>query len=272
MAAYFEQRTSRAAVWSRRLASFSLVLMLTSAFSYRYGLLETKAFLANFALVALLALCALVLAGLAFSRVWRRGDRGGGDLTFGAIVALLVLAPFLLSAYRGFVYPPLNDISTDLDDPPALAHAARLRNADMNPIAPLTPEQKQLRLEKYPNVSGRRYDLPFALALDAVNAVLARKGWQAKGELPVAEGRGEITIEALAYTTILAFPSDVAIRLTDEGASTYVDMRSASRYGGHDLGDNAARIIGFLDELDVEIAAQADAMPVETPEEAPIPN
>ena len=243
--------------------------MLTSGVSHRYGLLETKAFLVVFGLVALLALCALVLAALAFSRVWRRGDRGGGDLTFGAIVALLVLVPFVLSAYRGFAYPELNDISTDLEDPPALNDAARSRTTDMNPVAPRTSEQKKLQLTKYPNVSGRRYDLPFTLALDAVKAVLTRKGWQTKGAQPVAAGRSEVTIEAAAYTTILAFPVDVAIRLTDEGTSTYVDMRSASRYGRHDLGDNAARIIGFLDELDAEMAAQADAMPVEVPDEDP---
>jgi len=34
-------------------------------------------------------------------------------------------------------------------------------------------------------------------------------------------------------------------------------MRSASRYGRHDLGDNAERITAFLAELDQEIAAQA---------------
>ena len=44
-------------------------------------------------------------------------------------------------------------------------------------------------------------------------------------------------------------------------------MRSASRYGRHDLGDNAARIVGFLAELDAEIAAMAGVrrpMPAES--------
>jgi uncharacterized protein (DUF1499 family) len=49
----------------------------------------------------------------------------------------------------------------------------------------------------------------------------------------------------------------VAIRLTDEGETTYVDMRSASRYGRGDFGDNARRIAGFLDALDAEMADQA---------------
>ncbi len=69
---------------------------------------------------------------------------------------------------------------------------------------------------------------------------------------------------------LLGFPADVAIRLIDEGTSTYVDMRSASRYGGHDLGDNAARIEAFLAELDVEIAYLTVVVPTE-PAEPPAP-
>jgi hypothetical protein len=53
------------------------------------------------------------------------------------------------------------------------------------------------------------------------------------------------------------------VRLTDEGTSTYVDMRSASRYGRHDLGDNAAQITAFLALLDAEMAAQTGAATAE---------
>ena len=72
-----------------------------------------------------------------------------------------------------------------------------------------------------------------------------------------------MTIEALAHTPWLGFPFDIAVRLTDEGTSTYVDMRSASRYGRHDLGDNAAQITAFLALLDAEMAAQTGAATAE---------
>jgi len=85
---------------------------------------------------------------------------------------------------------------------------------------------------------------------------------------------GDSFIEALATTTFLAFPVDVSIRITDEGDTTYVDMRSASRYGKHDLGDNAARIAGFLTALDAAVAGAAGAPPAEEPpaSEIPIPS
>ena len=57
-------------------------------------------------------------------------------------------------------------------------------------------------------------------------------------------------VEAVAISDILGFPSDVVIRLVEVDDVTIVDMRSASRYGAHDLGANAARIEAFLEDLD----------------------
>ena len=68
---------------------------------------------------------------------------------------------------------------------------------------------------------------------------------------------GDSLIEALARTDVPGLPVDVSIRITDEGDTSYVDMRSASRYGSHDLGDNAARIAGFLTALDAAVAGAA---------------
>ena len=46
------------------------------------------------------------------------------------------------------------------------------------------------------------------------------------------------------------------------GSAAFVDMRSASRYGAHDLGGNAAFILGFMEALDAAMAAQAGTVPV----------
>ena len=61
--------------------------------------------------------------------------------------------------------------------------------------------------------------------------MLEDRGWALSTVPAPASDATEITIEALAKTLVLGFPVDVAIRLIDEGSSTYVDMRSASRYG-----------------------------------------
>jgi hypothetical protein len=61
---------------------------------------------------------------------------------------------------------------------------------------------------------------------------------------------GEASIEVRAFSQWLRFPADLVIRLTDEGESTFVDLRSASHFAQHDLGDNADRISSFLADLD----------------------
>jgi hypothetical protein len=263
MAGRIEQQTARAAGWSRATAYFSAVLFLTAALSHRFNLLETQGFIAVLVLVAALAFLALLLAAVSFRRVWNYGDRGGRDMATGVIVALVVLTPFAISAYRVYVYPELNDISTDTIDPPRFAQTALIRKRGMNPIAPIGREAARRQAESYPEVTGRRYDVPAERALNAVLALVERRGWQffeAQSETP---NNSEVTIEAVARTLLLAFSCDVAIRVTDEGSSTYVDMRSTSRFGKHDLGDNAARIAAFLDELDSDIAAQAGTVPTE---------
>ncbi len=70
----------------------------------------------------------------------------------------------------------------------------------------------------------------------------------------------EATIEAVAPTPIFGFIDDVVIRLevTDDG-STQVDMRSASRSGEHDLGQNARRIKGFFTKLDALLQPEPGA-------------
>jgi hypothetical protein len=81
---------------------------------------------------------------------------------------------------------------------------------------------------------------------------------------PPVEG-ADITIEAAAGSVLLNLPVDVAIRLTDEETTSYVDMRSSARYGLHDFGDNAARILRFLTDLDAVVAAQVAPPDAEEP-------
>lgn len=262
MTDYLDRRVSKSAAWSRRLASFSAVLFLTAGLAHRFGFLETTGFIPVLGVVGGLAVLALLLAARAFFRFWNFGDSGGANLTVGVLIALLVLTPFALLVYRGLTYPMLHDISTDLDDPPALRFAENTRTPEMNRVTAYSAEKRKLQLDNYPLVTGRRYDLPFDRVSAAVAKVIDDRGWLIVSPRQAGQD-SETTVEALAYTFILAFPADVAIRMTDEETSTYVDMRSSSRYGEHDFGDNSERIAAFLADLDAEIAALAGVAPVE---------
>ena len=230
-----------------------MVLLLTVLVGHRFDLVETPAFLWVLGIVALLAALALLFAGFAFSRLWNFGDRGGRDLTVGALLALLVLAPYGVAAYWATTYPPLRDISTDFDNPPAL-DATRPDQGHERAVAAhsrrAAPADRSLS-------AGHRTQLQSAVrhrrGCRRNRARPARLG-PCRTAIPTTDGQSEVTIDAVAKGFVLGLPADVAIRVTDDGDAIIVDMRSASRYGRYDLGDNAARIVDFLAELDQEVA------------------
>jgi hypothetical protein len=57
-------------------------------------------------------------------------------------------------------------------------------------------------------------------------------------------------IEAVARSLVMGFADDVVVRIVEEEQGALVDMRSSSRWGVHDLGANATRIVSFLGDLD----------------------
>lgn len=261
MRAVIERRRTRSAAWSRRFASFSVALLLLSGLCHRYGLLETLPFFWVLGVVFVCAAFAIMMGVYAFTRLWHYGDLGGWDLTVGSMTGLAVLAPFMLFAYWGATLPMLSDVSTDTDDPPAMVLAATARTPEMNPILPITAEHALMQVAAYPTVTGRRYTLPLDVTVDAVSAVVKAKGWPLLSGAEAPDGAQQAIVEALAHTLVLAFPVDVAIRVTDEGGTSYVDMRSNSRYGLYDFGDNAARITAFLADLDMQTAGLAGTVP-----------
>lgn len=254
MTAILEQRVSAAATWSRRIAVFSLVLLVLAGFAHRRGMVATPDFFVLLELVGSLGVAALCLAAFGFFRVWRFGDRGAAEVAVAILVALVVLAPFAIAAERLWAYPQLTDISTDLSDPPVFTAALRERTGAMNPIRPVGAAAAKTEANAYPDIAGRRYGVSLDRAIEAASGVVGEEGWTVTSQPPLEEGAEDYTLEAVARTRLFGLPSDVAIRLTDEGETTYVDMRAVSRYGTHDLGANAGFIRRFFDALDTAMA------------------
>ncbi|PRD45983.1 DUF1499 domain-containing protein [Phyllobacterium phragmitis] len=250
----YERRKSRSAAWSLRLAAFSAVVFVFSALGHRFQAIETPDFLILAALVAGLALLALMLAAKGFVDLWRNGDKGGTRSLWGSVIALAVLSPFAVTAYLAFVTPPLYDISTDLSTPPLFFRAVHERKPGMNPIDNAAALRAAMQTAAYPQVTGRRYDGSPDRILEAVMAVIDAEGWTATGRFGVPGEQVETIVEAVARSFLLGFTSDIAIRLTDEGETTYVDMRSVSRYAKRDLGMNARHIADFMMRLDQQVS------------------
>jgi hypothetical protein len=129
-----DQPTSRLAVWSRRVALFSLLATVLAIIIVRSGLLEVWPALTTFGGALAFAALALLLALAAFVVIWREGLEGiGYALTAIAISAVLLAYPTYLVA-RSYKLPRIYDISTDTIDPPRYEALARIRPRDANPI------------------------------------------------------------------------------------------------------------------------------------------
>lgn len=107
-----------------------------------------------------------------------------------------------------------------------------------------------------PRLRGRSYAIPFAQVWDAALQIARQtRGWTVTESDPRA---GEIVAEA--RTRLWKFTDDVWIRISlDEDAQTRVDLTSASRKGGADLGANARRIARFLHALDRRLVGNGSA-------------
>lgn len=152
--------------------------------------------------------------------------------------------------------PPIHDISTDLNNPPAFEAALALREATAasNPAeymrevtvrgGPLNVPEAQK--EAYPDIQpmelwGRSFYESFDMALKAAEDM----GWTI-----IAADKERGRIEAWDKTMWYGFIDDVVIRISPEGIGSLVDVRSVSRVGTSDVGKNAQRIRAYFKKLE----------------------
>jgi hypothetical protein len=252
MARYDQRGYAPQARPARGVAFFAAVLFVLSTLAHRFAVIGTPEFLWVLVIIAALAIVSLLLAGLALRRAWVEDDAGAGVAFAGLLLAVIVLAPFALGLYGATTNPHLSDVATDGIDPPSLTQARAERTGAMNPLMQISPEQAAQIRTAYPELVARIYDLPMADMVQAVLRVAEVRGFETLGRQTTGPA-GETTLEFTGYSLLAGFASDVAIRLRPDGLRTRVDMRSASRYGTHDQGENARRIVGFLDALDYEV-------------------
>ena len=247
----FEEPVSRAAVWSRRLAWFSLAVLLLSLLLVRLREPSIEG-LAPVAGAYVLVLAALGLAVVAFVRIWQSGHRGVGMAAGAMLLSLILLAPAGYLAVKLVTRPALADISTDIAEPPAFSRSQAALTARAGRVPPDVPaEQRRLQRQAYPKVVPILLELPADAAFDLARRAAAGLGWQVLEAVRPGGRSGAGRIEAVARGRILRFSEDITIRIRPRVDGSRVDIRSASRLGSHDLGVNAGRIAAFTDEIEL---------------------
>ncbi|MEZ5843721.1 MAG: DUF1499 domain-containing protein [Hyphomicrobiaceae bacterium] len=256
-----EQPQSRASTWALRLAVFAAALVVVTGILHRLFTMPTPVALNLFAVAFGLAALSLVMALAALYVTWGTGVRGGAS----AIAAIAVTAglfawpiAYLPVATR---LPRLNDISTDTETPPPFARLSVMRQKGANAAAWRGPKTAERQKASYPDIAplylARRPDDAFELALEA----LRRQKMTIVAETRDPAGGG--VVEAVDRTMILGFADDLAVRVRPDAGGSRVDVRSASRWGRHDLGRNAERVRRVLNQIVARAQATVPAVPGE---------
>ena len=141
-------------------------------------------------------------------------------------------------------HPYIHDITTDVQNPPKFVAVTALRKQGDHTVDYDGPEVAEQQRQAYPDIVTliipSEKDKVFPAAEAALRAMKLKVV-----ETNAAEGRIEATHTSMLY----GFTDDVVVRIVSDGAGTKVDVRSKSRVGRSDLGQNAKRIRTFLREL-----------------------
>ena len=139
--------------------------------------------------------------------------------------------------------PSINDITTDLDNPPEFTSPTvvpEYTGRDMR-----YPEEfKPIVRESYPDLAPLRVATSPQATFGRAIAVAESLGWEI-----VARSESQGIFDAQDTSSIFRFVDDISIRVTADGSGSRIDMRSKSRDGKSDLGANAARIRAYFEQL-----------------------
>lgn len=232
------KRLSGFALSGLTLGVGSIASLAASVLGYRLGWWQVVTALSISEWAAYLAALGLVVSviGAILSRPGAR-QRGFPLAILGIAASLPVVAMAIQWDYAARTYPPINDISTDIQDPPVFWD---MPNPTVHPGAATAALQRAA----YPDLVPLNLSVAPDRAYALVKALTKDKGWEIIADEP-KEGR----IEAVDRSLLYGFKDEIVIRIAASDGGARVDLRSRSRIGRIDRGVNAKRIRGFLSAL-----------------------
>jgi uncharacterized protein (DUF1499 family) len=191
---------------------------------------------------AAIALSVLTLAREWLQLTWRNLTTLSVALILGAVL-LYVPAQFF---YIRYTLPPIHDITSDTDNPPAFSAVLAARAAE-HAVGVERRDRQLAQLQKaaYPDVAPLLTALPVGRAFnEALIVAKSMPGWTIVDAHPTTG-----CIEASQQSRWFRFTDDVVIRVAGDETGSRIDVRSTSRQGRSDYGVNAARIRAYLGAL-----------------------
>ena len=228
--------------WLRPLAVIvalvALAMLAMSGPGVRFELFSYRTGLTLFRWSAYAGIAAIV-AGVIALAVPASRRRGRVLPIVALLIGGLALAVPLQLQRQAQGVPPINDITTDTQNPP--------RYMTANLAYPGEAFARQQRAA-YPDIQPVMLAMPPRQAFERAVKAAESMGWEVVGR-DAAAG----TLEAVDTTRWFGFKDDIAVRVTAADAGSphlsRVDIRSKSRVGRSDLGANARRIRAYAQQL-----------------------
>lgn len=184
----------------------------------------------------------LATIGLLVPRVRRGGAR---FLVLALVIGLAVAYMPLQGMRTAKSVPPIHDISTDTEQPPAFVEILPLRGDASNPSLYPGAEVASQQRAAYPDLQPLRLEIATDAAFDRALEAAKAMGWEM-----VSADKASGRIEATDTTFWFGFKDDVVVRVQPEGGASVIDVRSVSRVGQSDVGKNAQRIRQYLEKIE----------------------
>ena len=250
-----KRRVSRTELFLNGVALLALapaLMILVGALGVRFDLIDWRVGVGELILdwPSKLGLIA-VLAGIfaVFASVAAGFRKYGLRAAFSLALPLVTLISIAWLKSVGEGYPPVHDVATDWSQPLALSPGLlRERGADAYPVEddPFVPAGAGAYMNRrVAEVNGETCPAakPVHLALaPAEGYARAKTAVLSSGLGLFSDNPGAGRLEAVATGLWLGLKDDVALRVTPEAGGSRVDVRSVSRGGFSDFGDNCRRV------------------------------
>lgn len=245
-----QQSTSKWALSSAGFGIAGAILLALAGYGYQWNWWELgTAFTWLLPGSGVLALIGFSLA-VVFGFARRNNPQMGGA---GLVAVALVLSIGVMSTLGYWFteaqkYPPIHDISTDIENPPTFRDIVPLRADASNDTTYGDEEKADMQREAYPEVETLYLEVEYDEAFDRALAAAEQMPW----EEIVTQDREAGLIEAYDKLPWFGFIDDVVIRLdsADTNSQIKIDVRSVSRLGRGDIGVNAHRIRKYLEKVE----------------------
>lgn len=191
----------------------------------------------------------VVLGALALvSSLYQRQSKAVIKSLLATILGVAILAPTINNVLnKPTSYPPIHDITTNVDNPPEFIAITEERSGAKNSLIYGGTEISKQQLQAFPSIK------PIMISLDAQAAyakalnIAHVMGWEI-----VAENVTSMRFEATDRTPFFNFADDIVVQISAQENGSRVDLRSVSRIGRGDRGVNAQRIKKFIDLFENE--------------------